>query len=180
MRKRLLALVLMLIAVINTFAYDFESKGIYYNILSEEEHTCEVTKRYYSSETKYSGDVVIPSVAQHKTYNKDDEYTVVSIGKWAFYGCGSLTSVSIPSSVTAIGSGAFEKCDGLKSVTIPSSVTVIGERSFYGCSNLSSIAIPSSVTAIGKSAFCGCSSLSSIAIPSSVTVIGESAFCQCN
>lgn len=156
MRKRLLALVLMLIAAINTFAYDFESKGIYYNILSKEEHTCEVTKRYYSSETKYSGDVVIPSVAQHKTYNKDDEYTVVSIGKWAFYGCGSLTSVSIPSSVTAIGSGAFEKCDGLKSVTIPSSVTVIGERSFYGCSNLSSIAIPSSVTAIGKSAFITC------------------------
>ena len=133
MRKRLLALVLMLIAAINTFAYDFESKGIYYNILSKEEHTCEVTKRYYSSETKYSGDVVIPSVAQHKTYNKDDEYTVVSIGKWAFYGCGSLTSVSIPSSVTAIGSRAFEKCDGLKSVTIPSSVTAIGERAFSGC-----------------------------------------------
>lgn len=153
MRKRLLSLVLMLIAAINTFAYDFESNGIYYHILSREEHTCEVTKCSYSSGTKYSGDVVIPSVAQ---YGNDNVYNVVGIGKWAFYGCGSLTSVSIPSSVTAIGSWAFEKCDGLKSVTIPSSVTVIGERSFYGCSNLSSIAIPSSVTAIGKSAFITC------------------------
>lgn len=36
MRKRLFALVLMLIAAINTFAYDFKSDGIYYKILSEE------------------------------------------------------------------------------------------------------------------------------------------------
>lgn len=35
MQKKLLTLVLMLIATINTLAYDFESNGIYYNILSK-------------------------------------------------------------------------------------------------------------------------------------------------
>lgn len=35
MQKKLLTLVLMLIVAINTFAYDFESNGIYYKILSK-------------------------------------------------------------------------------------------------------------------------------------------------
>ena len=45
MQKKLLTLVLMLIATINTLAYDFESNGIYYNILSKKKHTCAVTSQ---------------------------------------------------------------------------------------------------------------------------------------
>ena len=84
---------------------------------------------------------------------------VVGIGNSAFSRCKSLTSVTIPDSVTSIGNGAFYGCSSLTSVTIPDSVTSIGEYAFYECSSLTSVTIPDSVTSIGGFAFEGCSSL---------------------
>ena len=101
------------------------------------------------------------------------------LGNSAFEGCSSLTSLTIPSSVTSIGESAFV-CSGLTSLTIPSGVTSIGESTFYGCSGLINLTIPSSVTSIGRSAFSGCSGLTSLTIPSGVTSIGESAFWDCS
>ena len=101
------------------------------------------------------------------------------IAGWAFYYCKSLTSITIPNSVTTIGDLAFECCTGLTSVTIPNSVTSIGEYAFRGCTGLTSITIPNSVTSIGKSAFEGCTGLTSVTIPNSVTSIGEYAFLHC-
>ena len=81
------------------------------------------------------------------------------IGDYAFNGCTSLTSITIPSSVTSIGSYAFSGCSNLTSITIGEGVTSIGEWAFYECSGLTSITIPSSVTSIGSYAFSGCSNL---------------------
>ena len=108
-------------------------------------------------------------------YTSDDV-----IGAYAFYGCSSLTSLTLPSNVTKIGESAFEGCSGLTSLTLPSSVTEIGAYAFYGCSSLASLTLPSSVTEIGESAFEGCSSLTSLTLPSSVTSIGSSAFYGCS
>ena len=102
-----------------------------------------------------------------------------SIGAYAFYYCHSLSSVTIPSSVTSIGNYAFRYCFSLPSVTIPSSVTSIGNNAFNSCYSLSLVTIPSSVTSIDTSAFNGCSSLPSVTIPSSVTSINSSAFYGC-
>ena len=44
-------------------------------------------------------------------------------------------------------------CTSLTSVTIPNSVTSIGRCAFYGCTSLTSITIPDSVTSIGDEAF---------------------------
>ena len=65
--------------------------------------------------------------------------TVTSIGEYAFYYCGALTSVEIPSSVTSIGEYAFSWCDALTSVEIPSSVTSIGDDVFNDCYALTSV-----------------------------------------
>jgi len=105
--------------------------------------------------------------------------SVTFIGYSAFRGCSGLTSITIPNSITSIKSGAFSSCSSLTSVTIPNSVTSIEYGAFSGCSSLTSITIPNSVTFIGYLAFWGCSSLTSITIPNSVTSIGGSAFLGC-
>ena len=124
----------------------------------------------------YSGNMAIPSSV---TYD-GKEYSVTSIGNFAFNECSDLTSVEIPNSVTSIGNFAFYKCSGLTSVEIPNSVTSIGNYSFCRCSGLTSMEIPNSVTTIGQSTFDGCSGLTSVEIPNSVTSIGIAAFADCS
>ena len=102
------------------------------------------------------------------------------IGDYAFSGCSSLTSLTLPSSVTLIGGHAFEKCSGLTSLTLPSSVTSIGEFAFRYCSGLTSLTIPSGVTTIDYYAFADCRGLTSLTLPSSVTSIGGHAFAWCS
>ena len=101
------------------------------------------------------------------------------IADYAFGGCSSLTSVTLPNSITSIGSSAFGGCSSLTSVTLPNSITSIGSSAFYACSKLTSITIPDSVTSIGDKAFRDCSSLTAITIPNSVTSIGDKAFSWC-
>ena len=74
----------------------------------------------------------------------------------------SITSITIPNSVTSIGEWAFQYCSRLTSITIPNSVTSIGISAFRNCSSLTSITIPDSVISIGNYAFENCNRLDSV------------------
>ena len=102
------------------------------------------------------------------------------INNYAFRDCSSLTSVTIPNSVTSIGDGAFYNCGSLTSVTIPGSVKEIGYSAFESCNNLVDVIISNGVTLIGERAFVSCDSLTNITIPSSVNLISMQAFRYCN
>ena len=105
---------------------------------------------------------------------------VTSIGNGAFYGCSSLTSVTVPDGVTNIGNDAFWNCNNLMSVTIPDSVTSIGNTAFMYCRSLTSIIIPNSVSSLGSGTFIGCSSLTSVIISTNLTSINDRTFDDCS
>ena len=105
---------------------------------------------------------------------------VTTIGRFAFYKCSNIISITIPNSVTSIGGHAFRECTHLTDISIPNKVSSIAEYTFEKCSDLSLITIPSSVNSIGEGAFEDCSSLSSITIPESVKSVGDCAFYGCS
>ena len=185
MKKQLsisfLLLVLMSMTGITAYAHDFEvansdGKTIYY-VINDDGTSVSVSFRgsnYSSYSNRYVGDIVIP---ESVTYN-ETTYSVTSIGIRAFYNCYSLTSITIPNSVTSIGNSAFTS-SGLTSVTIPNNVTDIGNYAFSG-SGLTSVIIPNSVTSIGDYCFYHCSLLTSVNIGNSVTSIGFAPFYRCS
>ena len=154
-------LILSVFFSISASAYDVEVDGIYY--LTPKKNVAIVTY----GDKEYSGDITIPSSIKVN----DLEYTVKEIKENTFRGCRSLTSVTIPNSVTSIAEETFYNCSGLTSVTIPNSVTSIGELAFWSCSSLTSVSIPNSVASIGSYAFYDCSGLTSVTIPNSLTII---------
>lgn len=120
--KSLAVLMAAFLPVVASAQY-FEVGGIAYNVLSATEHTVEVVP--LSSCAYYHGNINIPATVTSGGIT----YSVVSLGKRAFYGA-TLSSVTIPASVTQIKSRCFLFATGPSSVTVPASVTEIGELAF--------------------------------------------------
>lgn len=207
--KRYILLLVALVLMAGSFAFDFSVNGIFYKI-KETNTKVAVT---LSSETgnSYSGDVVIPSTV---TYN-NSTYSVTQIYPWAFMSCHSLTSIVIPNSVDSIEECAFWGCTKLTSLFIPASVKEIGYYSFVGDSLLTDITvdaantkyksdhgvlynknqnvlyaypagktastylIPSTVDSIEVSAF-STSKFTSITIPNTVKYMAHATFLMCD
>ena len=106
--------------------------------------------------------------------------SVTSIGNNAFRSCLALTSLAIPNTVTSIGTSLFENCRTITTITIGNLVTSIPDYMCKNCWALTTFTFGSAVTSIGTQAFHSCSSLTSITLPSSITSISNSLFNSCS
>ena len=198
--------------------FDFSAKcnsgqTLYYKIIRNiEPYTVMVTypnnasSDYYNiNYTKPSGELVVPQTVIYS----GKEYSVVSIGDRALYGCTTLKSIFIPNTVTRIGHFAFYNCSNLSSVSIPNSIISIGENAFWGCDKLSKRThnnafyignnenpymvllsaidqninycdIDNNCKIISSHAFIRCKYLMSITIPESIISICHGAFQYCS
>lgn len=112
--------------------------------------------------------------------------SVTKIGISAFENYGAANSIAVldfasGSKLKSISTDAFNSCYSLTSITLPASLTTIGAYAFYGCKNLSSVTFEdgSLMATIGREAFRGCSSLTAITIPSNMITLDEYAFGDC-
>ena len=102
--KKLLLLTLLLCGISQAWASswtDGNGIGWFFNVEGGN-----ATDIYPVHRDRMRGNVVIPE----KVYYQGEYLTVTSIRSQAFESCTSLTSVTIPSSVTSIAEGTFEEC----------------------------------------------------------------------
>ena len=78
----------------------------------------------------------------------------------------SITSITIPASVTSIGEMAFSGCTSLTTVNFAtgSQLQTIGDMAFFGCTSLTSITVPANVMEIDSGTFQDCTSLANITV----------------
>ena len=188
--KKIFTLFLALVVSMGTiYAQSTQVDGIWYYFDSETK-TATVTSEVFMVSSYYTDSVVIPSTV---TYN-GVTYSVTSIGMGAFYYCTSLTSVTIPNSITKIEWNAFyntgiynnesnwdngvlyvdncliETRGDISSVyTVKEDTRLIADVAFCGNSSLISVTIPYNVTNIGGGIFGYCKNLQSVVLPENIT-----------
>ena len=193
MKRFISLLFIAYVAMGSTFAYDFQSGDLYYNIYSNYAPYYTVAVTYQSSDpsSNYS-ELTTANIPETVTYD-GKTYAVTSVGNSAFYGCSSLTSVSIPNSVTSIEYEAFYGCSGLTKTNYTGNIAGWCSIIHYDSINpisyshnlyindveIKDLVIPDGTTAINNFAFSGCTGLTSVTIPNSVTSIGDEAFSGC-
>lgn len=88
-----------------------------------------------------------------ETVNFNNGSTMGNIGKLAFDGCSSLSSIKLSENTVSIGEQAFMVCTGIKEITIPASVTSVGAEAFRFMTSEQKIIIEGSTDGWMDSAF---------------------------
>lgn len=151
--------------------YDIEAKDKYAIVLP-------------STATPYTGVIEIPESVIYE----GDSYPVKVIADKAFFGCKSLSTITIPKTITRIGGHAFKGCSSLTTVNYNATNCVIAAGkagkaitpAFEDCKSITNINLSADVVSIPEYIFWGCTGISEITIPEHVTSIGGRAFCDCS
>lgn len=91
----------------------------------------------------------------------------------------SLTSITLPSSVTRLGIRCLQNGTKLTEIHLPEGLTYLGEMAFGCCESLTAIELPESIDTLAGATFEGCKALESVELPESVVSMGGSVFSGC-
>ena len=144
-----------------------------------------------------SNDVVIPSSVYDNKTRKT--YNVTTLGEFAFSGIkATMTSLTIPNTVTRIKEWALWRCLELKRLNIsdltaycnievePGQTAVDNNPTYYSHNlyqnnqEIVDLSIPNGVTEIKMGKFIDCTNFKTVSIPASVNKIGMFAFTGCS
>ncbi|MBQ8828016.1 MAG: leucine-rich repeat domain-containing protein [Clostridia bacterium] len=185
------------------------------NIEIEELEMVSVIRGNYISEeivegfscTVYENGVQIDGITEENTSTavvipeKLLGYTVIGIGKEAFYNNTALQTVELPLSLKYIDTAAFCYCTNLEINTLPDGLVYVGSRAFNFCESIVEMDFPDGVTYIGEHVLSSTNvanidiplsmdyvpvglyyntKISDVKIPEHVTRIDASAFANCS
>ena len=191
---RLLAVVLMSMAVGRVMAYDIEVANddkvpLYYNYINDGREL-EVTYKVRGEGpltnppslpegflSGYDGQTEVNVPGEVTYMGRTRKVTAVS--DFAFYHSDILKKVILPTSVKAIGVGAFALCDSLKTVEGFEYASSLKWNMFYLSQKLETVKLSEELTEIPTGLFHFCNSLKEIAIPASVKDIRSGVFSGC-
>lgn len=128
------------------------------------------------SRTKLTGAISLPNISNLGSYAFEgtlitsldiSQSSLISLSEGLFYNCSSLTSISLPNTITSIGRRCFYGCNGLSVIDLSQiSTSSLNDAMGYGnlfsnCSSLTTLGISNfpGITKIGLNTFSGCSSL---------------------
>ena len=113
----------------------------------------------------YSGDG--KTLLSYPTAKAYSSYPVASgtetIGEYAFFH-SKVQTIFLPDTVSTIGDYAFYYAGELSSINFPTALTSIGDSAFFACQSLTAVDIPATITQIGESAWAACTSLPAITV----------------
>ena len=88
----------------------------------------------------YSGCKDLPSSPSFNDF-------ITSIGSYAFLGCTSLITITLPKDITHVGYGAFKDCTSITTITFPNyCCSYIEANAFQLCTSLKTLTIPKYIT----------------------------------
>ena len=145
--------------------YHGEKDGIIYAIGKDEHGALFSTAVGYTNE-----------MSDDPTVTAFNGITTTTIGGWAFNGCTSLQSITLPNTIKNIEQGAFRGCTNLQSVTGCTQLEIIGDYAFYNCQQLITFSFNDGLRRIGESAFYFCQYLNDIILPDSLEYAGYFCF----
>ena len=100
---------------------------------------------------------------------------VVRIADEAFYH-SSLTSLTLPDTVTAVGNRSFQNCTSLATVDFGNCLNSVSYYAFDKCSSLTSVTLPDSIVNIEAGSFSNCTNMNYFKLGRNIDHVGTGSF----